>query len=59
MNPDPVSGNDSPIFLARNTRSHQAMPPGGPDPSAHWGRRYERTRDDLLERFVIADSIRT
>ncbi len=48
---DPLP-DDTPVFFARNTYSHQMMPAGGPDPSAHWGRRYEHVRDDLLNRFI-------
>jgi hypothetical protein len=49
---DDAVSSDSPVFFARNTHSHEMMPAGGPDPSAHWGRRYERTRDDLVDRFL-------
>jgi hypothetical protein len=43
---------DMPAFFARHTHSHEMMPAGGLDPSAHWGHRYEQTRDDLLNRFI-------
>lgn len=40
------------VFFGRNTREHQLRPSGGPDPSAHWGRRYARVRDGLLDRYT-------
>jgi hypothetical protein len=47
-----ATAGDETVFFARHTHSHEMMPAGGPDPSAHWGRRYEQTRDDLLDRFI-------
>jgi hypothetical protein len=40
------------VFFGRNTRDHQLMPAGGPDPSAQWGRRYERVRDEIIDRYI-------
>lgn len=51
MTEDSMSG-DPPVFFARNSHHHEMMPAGGPDPSAHWGRRYEQTRDDLLDSYI-------
>ena len=51
---DESGSNDTPVFFGRGSSSHQMMPPGGPDPSAHWGRRYERIRDEVIDRFLAA-----
>lgn len=40
------------VFFGRDTRDHQLMPRGGPDPSDHWGRRYARVRDGLIDRYL-------
>ncbi len=51
MTKEPASG-DPTVFFGRNTQHAEMMPAGGPDPSAHWGRRYEQARDGLLDRFI-------
>lgn len=49
---DDSESGDPPVFFPRNTSDHEMIPAGGPDPNTHWGRRYEPTRDHLLDGFV-------
>ncbi len=51
MRDDSASADPLPFF-PRGTYDHEMMRAGVPDPNAHWGRRYERTRDDLVDRFA-------
>ena len=46
------TSGDPPVFFARYSEHHEMMATGGPDPSAHWGRRYEQARDGLFDRFI-------